>query len=290
MTGPSFLFLTSGRIHRKINIKKIYDDYNKIFGFHSGPKTNFVVIGALRSGRVTGKEKHRRMLAQTFSSELGTWGPCAEIRTPQIQGRNVSTYSQALRAGPLVAGGAVHWLCLTNTAGYVLKLRVRAAPPPRLAVTKLPERVPYNGGWQIQYLLVTMEAGGSPAVVVADKDKISAWTQSKHSARWNQQPQVVIECKAMSRLLANVVDEERHRRLMYHWQFVQRATNLVGFAERSGIVLIKINVYDDCFFWLDLQSKQIVNCFTDPNISYKDVYCPYEMGLSNWVPSFSASL
>lgn len=67
------------------------------------------------------------MLAQTFSSELGTWGPCTEIRTPQIHGRSVSAYSQALRIRPLVAGGAVHWLCLTNTAGYILKLRVRAA-------------------------------------------------------------------------------------------------------------------------------------------------------------------
>lgn len=109
-----------------------------------------------------------------------------------------------------------------------------------------------------------MEAGASPAVLVADKDKISAWTQSKHSARWNQQPQVVIECKAISRFLANVVDEERYR---LHNE--QQGTNLVGFAERSGIVLINVH---DCFFWLDLQPKQIVKCFSDPNIRYKDVY------------------
>nr|CAB3455239.1 unnamed protein product [Digitaria exilis] len=226
------------------------------------------------------EEKHRRLVVQTFSSELGTWGPCTEIRTPQIHGRNLHGYSQALRIRPLVAGGAVHWLCFTDTAAYVLKLRVRsaAAAPPRLAVTKLPERFPYNGGrfsnngwwWWIRHLLVTMAPGGSPAVLVADKDKISAWTQSKHSARWNQQPQVVIECKAISRFLGNVVGEERERQHMRNWHSEQ-ATNLVGFAERSGV------------------SKQIVSCFLDPSIRDKNVYCPYEMDISNWVPSFSAA-
>ncbi|KAF8679413.1 hypothetical protein HU200_045757 [Digitaria exilis] len=214
------------------------------------------------------EEKHRRLVVQTFSSELGT---------------------------PLVAGGAVHWLCFTDTAAYVLKLRVRssAAAAPRLAVTKLPERFPYNGGkfsnngwwWWIRHLLVTMAPGGSPAVLVADKDKITAWTQSKHSARWNQQPQVAIECKAISRFLGNVVGEEKERQHMRGWDNEQ-ATNLVGFAERSGIVLIKLY---DCFFCLNLQSKQIVSCFLDPSIRDKDVYCPYEMDISNWVPSFSAA-
>jgi hypothetical protein len=107
----------------------------------------------------------------------------------------------------LVVGGAVHWLCLTDSAGYVLELRVRAAAP-RLTMTKLPESFPYKSRWNIRHLMATMEAGGSPAVLVADGEKISAWTQSKHTARWNQQPQVVIEYEAISRFLGSV-DEGR---------------------------------------------------------------------------------
>ena len=148
-------------------------------------------------------------------------------------------------------------------------------------MTKLPERFPNNGGWRT-HLLATMEAGGSPAVLVADKERISAWTQSKHSARWNHHPQVVIECKAIAGFLGNVAGERM-------WRQIQQV-NLVWFAERSGIVLIKVHdYYDYCFCWLDLQTKQIVNCSSDPYIRYKDVHCPCEMDLSTWVPGFGAT-
>ncbi|PUZ73328.1 hypothetical protein GQ55_2G465700 [Panicum hallii var. hallii] len=63
-----------------------------------------------------------RLQVQIFSSELGMWSRCTQIQTPQICGNS----SHPLRGRSLVVGGAVHWLCLTNSAGYVLKLRVRA--------------------------------------------------------------------------------------------------------------------------------------------------------------------
>ncbi|KAJ1280863.1 hypothetical protein BS78_04G264800 [Paspalum vaginatum] len=146
---------------------------------------------------------HRHLKVQTFSSELGAWGPCTEIRTPQIQG---AAY-EPLRPDPLVVAGAMHWLCLTDSAGYVLKLRVRAAAPPRLTVTNLPESFPYNDvryRWYVQHLMVTMAAGGSQAVLVTDMEKISVWTQSKHTGRWSQQPQVVIDYAAISTCLRNL--------------------------------------------------------------------------------------
>jgi hypothetical protein len=135
-----------------------------------------------------------RLQVQIFSSELGMWSRCTQIQTPQIFGNS----SHPLRGRSLVVGGAVHWLCLTNSAGYVLKLRVRAgaAARPRLAVTRLPDSYPYNSVGRIHHLLATMEAGGGrPAVLVADGEKISAWTQSTR-CKWNEQPQVVIEYEA----------------------------------------------------------------------------------------------
>ncbi|CAL5084544.1 unnamed protein product [Urochloa decumbens] len=226
------------------------------------------------------QQSQHRLLVQTFSSELGVWGLCTEIRTPQIQGRQTC---QPKVGRLLVVGDAVYWLCLTSSAGYVLKVCVRAAAAPRLTVTKLPERYPYNGGWRINHLLATMAPGGGspPAVLVADTEKISAWTQSRHTARWNPQPQVVIRCEAISRFLDSVGEG----RLLHMHQAEQ--VNLVWFAQRSGIVFIRMY---NCFFWLDLQSKEIVRCSSDPEIRYKDVYDPCEMDLSTWVPTFSSIL
>ncbi|CAL5085277.1 unnamed protein product [Urochloa decumbens] len=223
------------------------------------------------------QQSQHRLLVQTFSSELGVWGPCTEIRTPQIQGRQTC---QPKIGRLLVVGDAVYWLCLTSSAGYVLKIRVRAAAAPRLTVTKLPERYPYNGGWRINHLLATMAPGGGspPAVLVADMEKISAWTQSRHTARWNPQPHVVIRYDAISRFLDSVGEGRLH---MHQAEQV----NLVWFAQRSGIVFIRMY---NCFFWLDLQSKEIVRCSSDPEIRYKDVYDPCEMDLSTWVPTFSS--
>lgn len=94
-----------------------------------------------------------RLLAQTFSSELGMWGACTEIQTSHIHG---NSSSDPLSGGPLVVGGAVHWLCRTSSAGYVLKLHdVRAAAAPRLTVTRLPNSYPYNSGGRMHHLLAT---------------------------------------------------------------------------------------------------------------------------------------
>ncbi|CAL5085279.1 unnamed protein product [Urochloa decumbens] len=235
------------------------------------------------------------LLVQAFSSELGTWGPCTEIRTPQIHGQAEHAYGypprsdNALRARPLVVGGAVHWLCLTDKAGYVLKLCVgAAAAAPRLTVTKLPGSYPYNSKRKTQHLLATMEAGGSPAVLVADGDKISAWIQSKHTARWNQKPQVVIKYEEISRFIGDP-DEESRLAQVWVWRTQEHKVSLVWFAERSGIVLIRM--YDDYLFWLDLQSMKILRCSSDPRICRnKFMYRPCEMDLTTWVPTFSSSL
>ncbi|CAL5085278.1 unnamed protein product [Urochloa decumbens] len=241
------------------------------------------------------EQRHRRRLqVQTFSSEQGTWGR-TEIRTPQIQGQikrdNYRYYApgeqgpidNALRGGPLVVGSAVHWLCLTDSAGYVLRLRIRAAAAaaeaPRLTVTKLPESYPYKGGWT-RHLLATVEAGGRPAVLVADGNKILAWTQSKHTASWNRQPQVVIEYEEMSRFIGDPGEESR---LVQLWKGRQKVS-LVWFAEL-------IRMYDDYLFWLDLQSMEIVRWSSDPQICRnKTTYCPCEMDLATWIPTFSSSM
>ncbi|KAG2638894.1 hypothetical protein PVAP13_2NG622700, partial [Panicum virgatum] len=228
----------------------------------------FLVVKA----RLVLEPKHDRRLlqVQTLSSELGTWGPCTEIRTPQIP-------------RPLVVGGAVHWLCFTDEAGFVLKLRVRAAAPPRLTVTKLPESFPYESRWNLRRLMATMEAGGSPAVLVADGENsnISAWTQSKHTARWKEQPQVVVEYEAILRSLGGEEVAGRDP-----WQWPMGRVGLEWFAERSGVVLIRAL---DHFLWLDLRSMKIVRCTWDTRISNTTMYFPCEM-LSTWVPTFSSSL
>jgi hypothetical protein len=243
------------------------------------------------------KKHRRRLLVQTFSSELDTWGPCTDIRTPQIQGqiRQKDAHNNrgegpradnALGREPLVAGGAVHWLCLTDSAGYILKLRVcrtaaAAAAAPRLTVSKLPERFPHNDGGHAKHLLVTMEAGGIPAVLVADGEKVSAWThQPKHTASWSRQPEVVIEYETISRLLDSVSDVRMREREREH-------VKLEWFAERSGIVLVLARDYH--FLWLDLRSKKIVRWSADPRIRYKTMYHPCEMDLSTWAPTFSSS-
>ncbi|KAG2638900.1 hypothetical protein PVAP13_2NG623100 [Panicum virgatum] len=85
---------------------------------------------------------HRRYLeTQTFSSEKGAWG-----------GR------------PLVAGGAVHWLCLTTSGGYVLKLHIRTS---QVTVMALPVSFPCSSasGWGTDYL-ATATAGRELMVLV----------------------------------------------------------------------------------------------------------------------------
>jgi len=125
-------------------------------------------------------------------------------------------------------------------------------------------------------------------VLVADGDKISAWTQSTRF-KWNEQPQLVIQLQdAISRLLGSVGDE-RLLKPTPSWMSPREHVILEWFAERSGIVLIR-RMRDKYYFWLDLQSMEIVRWSRDPRIGYTAMYCPCEMDLTTWVPTFSSSL
>ncbi|KAM3317816.1 hypothetical protein ACQJBY_035493 [Aegilops geniculata] len=215
--------------------------------------------------------QHRRCLQlQTFSSEHGTWGHYTEIRAHNLQG---SRLDHGLGRA-LIVGGAMHWLCTTNTGAYVLKLHVKAA---HVSAAKLPECFPRDGSRH--QLLATPVAGGSPIVLTADHGKILAWAQSKQTAKWQQRPQVVIETDAM--LL--FIDEAGGSRP----PTIGRCLDVLWFGERSGTVLI--NSYWG-FFWLDLQSMKIVRWFWDRKIPSVDENIGYEMNLADWVPEFSSTL
>uniref|UniRef100_K4A261 DUF7595 domain-containing protein n=1 Tax=Setaria italica TaxID=4555 RepID=K4A261_SETIT len=188
--------------------------------------------------------RSRRLLIQTFSSEHGAWSRCTVIPTPNLHGSN---YWTPLHRRPLVVDDVVHWLCLTDTGSYVRMLHVGAA---RVNETALPASFPR--GEKHEYLMATTSAGGNPTVLVADGEKISAWVQSKHTKKWKQQPQVVMENKEVLRSLEDEVAELLARRPPWTKVHVEP----VWFAERSGAVLIRV---PSCgLLLLDLQSRKTV--------------------------------
>ncbi|CAD6216775.1 unnamed protein product [Miscanthus lutarioriparius] len=199
-------------------------------------------------------EHHRYLETQTFSSESGTWGTYAKLLAPYFHG------SSLLRGGlPLVVGGAVHWLCVTDAASYVLMLNIRTTPA-QVSVTTLPVSFPRpNNKVSLDYLLATATAGGSMMVLVADGDKISAWVQTatKPTAKWKPRPEVVVEYEALLRFRNVAWPGSFHVRL--HW-----------FDERSGFVLVYVG-FTYGYFWLDLRSKKIVRCFSDPRLTATSV-------------------
>nr|CAB3458883.1 unnamed protein product [Digitaria exilis] len=222
----------------------------------------------------------RCLRIRTFTSEHGgVWGPRTRIPTPSLDGGLYYDYELPLaqHSKPLVVGDVVHWLCLTQNGSYVLMLHVGATPSPRARVTTLPASFPRgatpscyaDSGYS--YLLATATAAGSPVVLVADDQKISAWQQSKETKIWKQRPWTVIDSVG-----GEVATSPRPLQV-----------KLVCLAETSGAVLIRI--YDCGFFWLDLQSKAIVRQFSDPRVQHDQVYCSLEMRLSSWVPTFSCS-
>ncbi|XBI42972.1 hypothetical protein VPH35_107804 [Triticum aestivum] len=185
---------------------------------------------------------------QTFSSEHGVWGLYTNTYLPNL----ISNHLQQSLGKALVTGDTVHWLCLTDTGSYVLKLRVRQHRRP-----------------------VAMCSCSSL------KRTRSAWAQSKHTGNWQQRPHVVIN---MTEKISRFVDKAGGSCIS--------PTNpvqfkLIWFAEKSGTVLI-----DTCrgFFWLDLQSMEIVRWFLDHRIPYTTHNIPYEMSLTAWVPTFSSTL
>jgi hypothetical protein len=208
---------------------------------------------------------------QTFSTEHGAWGLYTETWLPNLQSRFQRSLGKAL-----VTGSAVHWLCQTDTGSYVLRLRVKAA---KVMVTKLPKVFPHHG--EHQKLLATSSVGGDVLVLVAHDDKISAWAQSKHTAKWQQRPHVVID---MTETILRFLDKAGGSCIP---PTKPVKFKLVWFAESSGIVLI-----NTCngFFWLDLHSMKIVRWFSDHRVSYTTQNIPYEMSLTAWVPTFSSTL
>jgi len=75
----------------------------------------------LKVTSVLSKRSGRRCLQiQAFSSVQGAWGPRIRIGIPNVHGG-------WLRRAPLVANGAVHWLCRSDTSYYILKLDVGGA-------------------------------------------------------------------------------------------------------------------------------------------------------------------
>ncbi|PVH65380.1 hypothetical protein PAHAL_2G478800 [Panicum hallii] len=161
--------------------------------------------------------------------------------------------------------------------GYVLKLHIRTA---QVAVTALPVSFPCPAAheWGIDYLLATTAAGGEVMVLVADswkKKNISAWVQTKPTAKWTQRPQVVMENEAMLRFRNMRWSGTFHVKL--HW-----------FAERSGFVLLSSNLYGE--FWLDLRSMEIVRWCPGAPDQHGARSLPYEMDLSSWVPTFSSTI
>ncbi|XP_037449375.1 uncharacterized protein LOC119318928 [Triticum dicoccoides] len=214
--------------------------------------------------------QHRRNLQlQTFSSEHGTWGHYTDIRAHNLQGSRL----EGGLGRTLIVGGAMHWLCRTNTGAYVLKLLVKTT---HVSATKLPECFPRD--WSHHRLLATPVAGGSPIVLTTDGDKIFAWAQSKQTAKWQERPQVVIETQAMLRFIDKAGGSRPPS--------TGRGLNVLWFGERSGTVLI--NSYWG-FFWLDLRSMKIVRWFWDRDIPYIDENIGYEMNLADWVPTFSST-
>ncbi|VAI41911.1 unnamed protein product [Triticum turgidum subsp. durum] len=209
---------------------------------------------------------------RTYSSEHGVWGCYTEIQVPSLQGSRL----QGCLNKPLVVGGAVHWFCLTDTGTYVLKLNVRGV---KVMVTKLPKSFPHHG--RHPKLLATSSMDGNVLLLVADGDKMSAWAQSKHTALWQQRPHVVIN---MTETILRFLDKVGGSCIppTKPVQF-----NLVWLAERSGTVLINAC---DGFFWLDLQSMEIVRWFSDRRVQYMtENNIPYEMSLTAWVPTFSST-
>ncbi|KAE8772163.1 hypothetical protein D1007_55901 [Hordeum vulgare] len=224
--------------------------------------------------------KHcRNVHFQTFSSEHGAWGCCNKIRVPNLQGSKL----QLPLGTALVVGDTAHWLCLTNTGDYVLKIHVRME---QVTVMKLPESFPRS--WCYHQLLATSSAGGCPIVLTADDDKISAWAQSKQTGQWKRQPQVVIETETILQFLQEAGGS---RPPPSRWP-VKYELKLLCFAERSGTVLIKVlnNMSPLGYFWLNLQSMKIIRWFSDRGLEYATGNIPYEMNLAAWIPTFSSTL
>ncbi|RLM98232.1 hypothetical protein C2845_PM06G13210 [Panicum miliaceum] len=240
----------------------------------------------LKVTSVLSKRSGRRCLQiQTFSSVHGTWSPRVRIGTPNVHGG-------WLRRTPLVANGAVHWLCRSDTSYYIFKLDVGAASAAaQVTATKLPAsfHAAYGSAaaGRKHILLATKPTCRNLCVLVTDDDTmISIWSQSGCSpARWGERPEAVIKIDGMMTFTRWVGNAK--------FQFqIQEASKgkvrLEWFAERSGVVLI--SAAGSRYFWLDLRSREIFRCSSSGLWTVETAMsCPYEMDVSSWVPTFGRS-
>ncbi|CAN6169144.1 unnamed protein product [Urochloa humidicola] len=221
-------------------------------------------------------DHHCYLQFQIFSSEKCSWGRYSDIKTPHLDGSSLLR-----RVRSLVAGGAAHWLCVTDSGGCVLKFQItrpRGLVITQVAVMLLPVSFPCSDDRGIDYLLATATAGGKELMVlVADgnKNNISAWVQTNPMAKWKQRPQVVMENEAMLRFRNVPWSGTFHVRL--HW-----------FAGRSGLVLFSSSGYGE--FLLDLQSMEIVRWFPGSPDLDRNGCLPCEIDLASWVPTFSSTI
>ncbi|CAL4896441.1 unnamed protein product [Urochloa decumbens] len=226
-----------------------------------------------QSGNVSG------LRITVFLSEQNKWGTCStKVPAPGIHGRSRSSRL----TNPLVVGDdAVHWLCLTDTASYILTLHAVGAAA-QVTSTRLPARI-YGACREAQLhhmVLASMSPGGRPVVLVADSDRISMWAQHEHSARWKERPETVVDKEAVERYTQT-------GGLMGRWIGVPQ---LEWFAERSGVVLFRFISFGG-WFWLDLRSMEVVRWF-HPGFSWipTSISFPCEIDLASWAPTFRKSL
>ncbi|XP_044948958.1 uncharacterized protein LOC123398561 [Hordeum vulgare subsp. vulgare] len=216
--------------------------------------------------------QHRRLLQlQTFSSEHDAWGRYTEIRAPKLHG---SRLQEGLGRALVVDNNTMYLSLMTDTRAYVLKLHVKTEVMALMLLDSFP-----RSRWHNQ-ILATLSAGGNPTMLVAEGNKMLAWAQSKQTGKWQQRPHVVFETDAISRFLDKV--DGGIRPLPWPSQL-----HLVSFAKRSGTVLI---MSVNCFFWLDLQSMKIVRWFSVHDGPDMVENIPYEINLTDWVPTFNSRL
>ncbi|CAN6353224.1 unnamed protein product [Urochloa humidicola] len=238
------------------------------------------------------RNRHHLFEIRTFSSEGCTWE--TPIRREGHSFLDISCSLPPLPGRHLVIGDAVYWLSRDSKFGvyYVFKLEVGEAAELRLESTTLPPSFHRECEYHFpgpQQMLLAAGARGSPVVLLANDGRISAWTMLDHTASWTDKPHIsywtmsetVSERTARWKDQPDVVVEYEAIRKFANVQDSLGVVQLEWFAEMSGIV--QLSTKRCGFFWLDLQSRKIIRHF--PGSLYTRS-CPYD-DLSSWVPTLT---